>query len=209
MPCGRLLHHGGDLAHLGRGVLDARDAVLVCLVLRHRGNRDEVAAVLVIGFDHLREAGLDAMMQHIGQEQRERFVTDDIARTPDRMAQAERRLLAREACHARSRQRFRQRGKLLLLVAAFGERPLELELEIEMVLDDTFVAASDEDEVLDAGLPRLIDHMLDDRPVDDRQHLLGHSLGGGEKARAEPGDREHGFPYTFLLRHRGSEEGEG
>ena len=60
---------------------------------------------------------------------------------------------------------------------------LELELPVEMVLDDRLVAAGDEDEMLDARLARLIDHVLDQRPIDDRQHLLRHGLGG----RQEPG----------------------
>ena len=55
------------------------------------------------------------------------------------------------------------------------------------------VAAGDEDEMLDAGRARLVDHMLDHGPVDDRQHLLRHRLGGGQKAGAETGDGEDGF----------------
>ena len=59
-----------------------------------------------------------------------------------------------------------------------------------MILDDALVAAGDEDEMLDAGFARLVDHVLDDRPVDDRQHFLGHRLGGRQEPRAEPGDRK-------------------
>src|SRR5215813_5635872 len=66
-----------------------------------------------------------------------------------------------------------------------------------MVFDDSLVAAGDEDEVLDAGLARLIDHVLDQRPVDDRQHLLGHRLGGREEAGAETGNRENRFADGF------------
>ena len=56
-----------------------------------------------------------------------------------------------------------------------------------MILDHRLVAAGDEDEMLDAGLARLVHHVLDQRPVDHRQHLLGHGLGGGQEAGAEPG----------------------
>src|SRR5262245_40626241 len=66
-----------------------------------------------------------------------------------------------------------------------------------MVLDDSLVAAGDEDEVLDAGLARLVDHMLNQRPVDHRQHLLRHGLGGREEPGAQPGDRENGFADRF------------
>src|SRR5262249_32227153 len=72
-----------------------------------------------------------------------------------------------------------------------------LELAVEMVLDDSLVAAGDEDEVLDAGLARLVDHMLNQRPVDHRQHLLRHGLGGREEPGAQPGDRENGFADRF------------
>ena len=78
-----------------------------------------------------------------------------------------------------------------------GQRQLELELAVEMVLDDALVAPGDEDEMLDAGLARLVDHVLDQRPVDDRQHLLGHGLGGGQEPGAEAGDGEHGFANWF------------
>ena len=86
----------------------------------------------------------------------------------------------------------RQRLELRRL-AARGKRLLELELPVEMVLDDALVAAGDEDEMLDAGRARLVDDVLDQRPVDHRQHLLRHRLGGGKEARAEPGDGKHGL----------------
>ena len=66
-----------------------------------------------------------------------------------------------------------------------------------MILDDVLVAPGDEDEMLDAGLPRLVDHMLDDRPVDHRQHFLGHGLGGRQEAGSEAGDREYRFANRF------------
>src|SRR5262249_58094852 len=66
-----------------------------------------------------------------------------------------------------------------------------------MVLDDSLVAAGDEDEMLDAGLARLVDHMLNQRPVDHRQQLLRHGLGGRQEPGAQPGDRENGFADRF------------
>ena len=80
---------------------------------------------------------------------------------------------------------------------AFVQGMLELELAVEMVLDDGLVAAGDENEMLDAGLARLVDDMLDQRPVDHRQHLLRHGLGGGQEAGAEAGDGEDGFANWF------------
>ena len=66
-----------------------------------------------------------------------------------------------------------------------------------MVLDHGLVAAGDEDEVLDAGLARLVDDVLDERPVDDRQHFLRHGLGRRQEPGAEAGDGEYGFADEF------------
>jgi hypothetical protein len=123
---------------------------------------------------------------------RERLVPDQLARAPDRVAQAQGQLLAGEARGARSRQIARQ-GFEIVVALAFGERVLKLELAVEVVLDDSLVAAGDEDEVLDAGLARLVDHVLDQRPVDHRQHLLRHGLGRRQEPGAQSGHGENGF----------------
>ena len=91
------------------------------------------------------------------------------------------------AC-GRSRSQFGERAVL----AAHFERVLEFELLVEMVLDDALVAAGDEDEMLDAGLARLVHRVLDQRPVDDRQHFLGHRLGGGQEPGTQTGHGKHG-----------------
>ena len=68
-----------------------------------------------------------------------------------------------------------------------------------MILDDALVAPGDEDEVLDAGLARLVDDVLDQRPVDHRQHLLGHGLGGGQEPGAEAGDGKNSFANRDVM----------
>ena len=73
-------------------------------------------------------------MQHVGQQQRERLVADDVACAPHGMAEAERRLLAREARLAGARQVAHQLVQLLAL-AALGQRALQLELAVEVILD--------------------------------------------------------------------------
>ncbi len=119
-------------------------------------------------------------------------MTDQLARAPHGMAEAERRLLAGEARRARFRQVFHQQREVRRL-AAFLQRAFELELTVEVVLDHRLIAAGDEDKMLDAGLARLVDHVLDQRPVHDRQHFLGHGFGGGQEACSKAGDREYGF----------------
>ena len=79
------------------------------------------------------------------------------------------------------------------LLAALRERRLELVGVVEVILDRALVAAGDEDEFLDAGGEAFLDRILDQRPVDDRQHFLGHRLGGRQEARAQAGDRQDGF----------------
>ena len=172
---------------------DADDAVLVRLLGRHLLDRDDVAAVALVGVEHLLHA---AAAQHVGQQHREGLVADDLAGAPDRVAEAERRLLAGEAGLAGRRQVALQR-LVVLGLAALLQRRVELEGDVEMVLDHRLVAAGDEDEMLDAGLARLVDHVLDDRPVDDGQHLLRHGLGGGQEAGAEAGDGQDGLADGF------------
>ena len=78
-----------------------------------------------------------------------------------------------------------------------------------MVLERAFAAAGDEDHLLDPGLARLLDRILDQRPVDDRQHLLGHRLGRGQEAGAEarrPGKRPCGRAF-IRVRRSGSSAG--
>src|SRR5215472_4382906 len=103
-------------------------------------------------------------MQHVGEEQRERLVADDLAGAPNGVAKPQGLLLAREARLPGAGQLVLEQVELLALAALVQGR-LELELLVEMILDHPLVAAGDEDEVLDAGIARLVDGMLDDRPV--------------------------------------------
>ncbi len=173
---------------------DAADAVLMRQMLRHFLHREQVrfAVEVLRRLDHLGKTARRVQHQFVRQHHRERLVADDVARAPHRMPETERRLLAGEAHRARlglvSREDF-----LFRLLASCGKRGVELEHPVEMVLDHTLVAAGDEDEMLDAGLPCLIHHVLNQRLVDDGQHFLRHRLGGGQDAGAEAGDGEDGF----------------
>ena len=156
---------------------------------------------LVVGFDALGEAlrlRRAGHRHHVRQQHRERLVADDLARAPDGVAEAERRLLAGERAIARRGEVAEQRLQLLDF-AAPSQRVLKLVGDVEMILDHRLVAAGDENEMLDAGRHRLVDDVLQDRPVDHRQHLLRHAFGGGQEAGAETGDRQDGF--ADCLRH--------
>ena len=73
---------------------------------------------------------------------------------------------------------------------------------VEVVLDRPLVAAGDEDHVADAGLVGLLDRVLDQGLVHDRQHLLGLRLRGGQEPGAQAGDREDRFVNMCELVHR-------
>src|SRR6516165_9061957 len=112
------------------------------------------------------------------------------------MAEPKRFLLARETCRAGSWQILIEIIENLVLLA-LEQRHFEFELAIEMVLDDALVATGHENEMLDSSLAGFIHDMLDQRPVDDRQHLFRHGLGRGQEARAEPGYRKNGLTDGF------------
>ena len=103
-------------------VFDADDAVLVRLVLRHGRDGDVVAAASLRRPPSSRRCRACAVMQHVGQQQRERLVADDIARAPHGMAETERRLLAREARLARASGSSRHQLFELLRLLLAGER---------------------------------------------------------------------------------------
>ena len=195
----RLLDHPGDLECVAEILADRDDAVLVRLFRRHFLDGDDIAAMFLVGLDALfQAAGAEAAFHrhHVRQQHREGLVADDIARAPDRMAKPERGLLAGEAGRAGGREVGHQRLIFLLLVSLL-ERVLEFVGHVEMVLDHRLAATGDEDEMLDAGLARLIHDMLKHGPVDDRQHFLRHGFRGGQEARAKTGDGEDGFADAF------------
>src|SRR3546814_1069923 len=85
-----------------------------------------------------------------------------------------------------------ERGKRL---AAPCHRFLKLERVIEMILDQALAAAGHEDELFDARLAGLVDGILDERPVDDRQHLLWHGFGRRKEPGPKAANGEHGLAY--------------
>src|SRR3546814_14931760 len=64
---------------------------------------------------------------------------------------------------------------------------------IEMIFDDALSAAGDKDHLLNASLQGFIDGILNERPIHDRQHFLGHDLRRGQESCAKSSDRKDGF----------------
>src|SRR5690606_17380259 len=64
---------------------------------------------------------------------------------------------------------------------------------VEVVLDRPLGAPGDEDQGVAAGLDRLVDGVLDDGPVDDRQHFLWDRLRGRQEPGSKSRNRKDGF----------------
>ena len=113
------------------------------------------------------------------------------------------RLLADEADGAGHWQKAFKRLQLRFL-AGLLQRADQFRMQIEIVLDHRLVATGHEHDVLDTGFERLVDRILDDRPVDDRQHFLRHRLGRRQESRSKPRHRYDCLPdflhRMFLLR---------
>ena len=73
------------------------------------------------------------------------------------------------------------------------QQVFQLEADVEMIFDRGLAAAGDDDDVLNAGMQRFFDAILNDRLVDDGQHLLGLRLGCRQESGAEPRGRENSF----------------
>src|SRR4030095_10896399 len=96
--------------------------------------------------------------------------TDDVPAAPYGMAEAERLPLPDRHDLAGAGTRGFERFEALALLA---QRCLKLERNIEIIDQSSLSAARDEDQFLDACLTRLVDRILNKRPVDDRHQPLG------------------------------------
>ena len=68
---------------------------------------------------------------------------------------------------------------------------LEIGRDVEVVFDHALATAGDDDDVGQARRHRFFDAVLDDRLVDQREHLLRLRLGRRKEARAEARGRKH------------------
>ena len=84
------------------------------------------------------------------------------------------------------------------LATRFQER-FQLGVGGEVIVDDAFSLCGHEHDVVDTGRQGLFDAVLDDRLVDERQHLFRLRLGSGQEAGAEAGGGKDGF--ADRLRH--------
>ena len=173
------------------GRLGIDDAVAAGLLGRDLHHRDDRAVRLVVGVDELADARPVADDDVVGQDDRERLVADEVLGHQHGVAEAELLLLADvgDLGEVADRADLPEHLDVALLL----EQVLELVGEVEVVLDRPFLAGGDDDDLLDPGRHGLLDRVLDDRLVDERQHLLGLGLGGREEAGAPAGGGEDGL----------------
>src|SRR5690349_16819378 len=69
-----------------------------------------------------------------------------------------------------------------------------------MVLDRALIAPGHNNDVLNPGLQRLLDPVLDDGLVNQGQHFLRLGFRGGEKPRSQPGGGKDGL--ANFVRHQ-------
>jgi hypothetical protein len=112
------------------------------------------------------------------------------------VAETEWLLLAGKACRAWKRYLLRQEFNNFTPLA-IAKRIFQLDLAVEMILDYVFIAPRNKNEVFDAGFASFVDNVLNERPVNDRQHFLWHCLGGWEKSGTEARDREDRLADRF------------
>ena len=133
--------------------------------------------VWLVGGDHLLEHPEALVHDVVTEHHCERMVADVLAGHRHRVPQAQGLALPDVVDVGE----LGQAPDLLELLQLSGrlQRRLELDRAVEMVLQTVLAPARDDQDVVDAGPYRLLDHVLDRRPVDDRQHLLGLRLGRG------------------------------
>ncbi len=74
----------------------------------------------------------------------------------------------------------------------------EFRVGVEMIFDRSFGAARDEYQRFGAGGQCFVDRVLDERFIDDRQHLLRACLGDGQKSGAAAGNGKYGCLDGFV-----------
>ena len=156
--------------------------------------------------DELLRDGLAGRVQHdvVTEQDGERLPADEVLRHEHRVPEAKLLSLVDERdgpelADAPDRAQH-------LDVAAILQPAFELRARVEVVLDRAASAGDDDDDLLDPAGDCLLDGVLDDRPIDERHHLLGDRLRRREEAGAEArGGQDglsdaHGGVGALLLR---------
>src|ERR1035441_191049 len=139
----------------------------------------------------LARAGRFGVDDIVGQHYRERLIAHQFHGAQDGVSQSQGFLLpgVRNVDHVGD---VAHDGKQILLAPRF-KHVFQLEADVKMIFDGAFAAAGDDNDVLNSGMQRLFDTVLNEGFVDQRQHLHRLRLGGGQERPAKPPGREYGF----------------
>ena len=164
--------------------LDRDHAVARNLIARNAFDRQHRAVQALEHVNELfdrRRVGIDHV---VAQDDGERLVADQLARHQHRMPETERFALpdVGEVDHVRD---LADLGELLSFAAGFEKR-FEFDGDVEMIFDRILPAARDQDDVVDTCRDGFLDAVLNDRLVDQREHLLGLRFGCGKEPRPRP-----------------------
>ncbi len=161
----------------------------------HLGGHDRRLHVLE-GIHHLLQARGGCINHVVGQDDGEWFIAHKVARHQHGVPQPHRFLLADvgEPHHVRNLAAEGQKVGLPALL----QRALQFVAHVEMVFDGRFAAAGDNHDLVAARGQRLLDTVLDDRLIDQREHFLGNGFRGRQKAGAESRGRKNRLAYSAV-----------
>ena len=125
------------------------------------------------------------------REHGKRLVSHGVAGNPNRVSQPKRFLLAHVAHvdHVGDLAHFVQQ----VFFAPLFENPFQFVRNVEMVFDGVFPTSGYDRDIANTRAYRFLDHVLDQRLVDERQHLFRLSLGCRQKTRTQAGRRKDCF----------------
>ena len=66
---------------------------------------------------------------------------------------------------------------------------------IKMILDCSLIRATDNDDIFNASLNQFLDDVLNNRLINQRQHLLWHGFGLRQKSRTKTGSGDDSFSW--------------
>src|ERR1017187_4958784 len=174
----------GDRLGVDRAI--SRDVLRGNLHHGHHRRAEELVDV-----QQLAQAGRFGVDHIVGQDYRERLIPHQLHGAQNGVSQPQGFLLpsVRNVDHVGDVAHDR---KQILLAPRF-KHVFQLEADVKMIFDGALAAAGDDNDVLNSGMQRLLDAILNERFIDQRQHLHRLRLGGGQEAAAKPPGREYGF----------------
>ena len=170
------------------------DPILLDIGLRDLLDSDQRGGGAVIDFHHLLERGNGVIDDVVPQENGEGLIiADQIFCAKDGMAQTARLALTDVAKVGH----FGNFPEVLqeIFLAGVLEGLLQLERNVKMIFNGPLSTAGNNNDLLDSGSHRLLDDILNQRFVDQREHLFGRGFGHRKEAGSQTGGRDDRLCY--------------